>query len=183
MKKKRIPFDQILAHDIHDEDKVLDHLADSLPHIGAIVMFFNALEKDLDRLLCETISDRSDAPGLIVLQNMQYSAKVNLFSRFSDELHSALGEVPTPYNKLLDKMREAARQRNIVVHADWASTDEEGYTYSTLRFSDGGMEQEYVQLSATALESIVETIRAVRDQLEDYSEAKLEMMSARHRSG
>jgi hypothetical protein len=37
-------------------------------------------------------------------------------------------------------MREAARQRNIVVHADWESTDGEGYTYSTLRFSDGGME-------------------------------------------
>jgi hypothetical protein len=45
------------------------------------------------------------------------------------------------------------------------------------------MEQEYVQLSATALKSIVETIRAVRDQLEDYSEVKLEMMNARHRSG
>lgn len=177
MKKKRVQFEQHLAHDIDDEhaDKVWDYLDESLPNIGLIVMYFNGLERQLNQILCETLSDRTDTLGLIVLQNMQYSAKVNLFSRFSDELHRAFGEVPQPYEKLLDKMREAARQRNIVVHADWESTDGEGYTYSTLRFSDGGMEQEYVQLSSTALESIVDTILAARKQLDDYWEAKQEM--------
>jgi hypothetical protein len=104
MKVKRQPFIQHLTHDIEDEDKVWEYLDESLPSIGLIVMYFNGLEKLLDQILCETFSDRTDAPGLIVLQHMHYSAKVNLFSRFSDELHRAFGEVPLPYEKLLDKM-------------------------------------------------------------------------------
>jgi hypothetical protein len=176
MKKKRVPFIQHLEHDIEDEDKSWDHIYESLPHIGTIVMFFNGLEKLLDKMLCEMFSDRTDMPGLVVLQNMQYSAKVNLFSRFSDEYHRDCDEIPAIYDRLIEKLREAARQRNIVVHADWESTDDEGYTYSTLRFSDGGMEQEYVQLSPSALESIIDTIMATRQQLGEYWDAKSDMM-------
>lgn len=177
MKKKRIPFVQHLAHDIEDEDKVWDHLDESLPSVGLIVMYFNGLEKQLDRRLCEMFSDRTDTPGLMVLQNMAYGSKVDLFCRFSDEMHRSFSEVPKPYLKLIDKLREAARLRNVVVHADWENTDEEGYTYSTLRFSDGGMQQEYVQLSASALASIIDTIIAVRHQLSDYEEEKELLLS------
>jgi hypothetical protein len=177
MKVKRQPFIQHLTHDIEDEDKAWEHLDESLPNIGLIVMYFNGLEKMLDRMLCDIFSDRSDTPGLIVLQNMHYSAKVNLFARFSDDLHRAVGRVPTQYNKLVDKLREAARQRNIVVHADWESTDEEGFTYTNIRFSDGGMQQEYVQLSPDALEAILGTILGARVQLGDYYEAKAELLA------
>jgi hypothetical protein len=97
MKVKRQPFIQHLTHDIEDEDKAWEHLDESLPNIGLIVMYFNGLEKMLDRMLCDIFSDRSDTPGLIVLQNMHYSAKVNLFARFSDDLHRAVGRVPTQY--------------------------------------------------------------------------------------
>jgi hypothetical protein len=176
MKIKRKPFIQHLAHEVEDEDKAWDYLDESLPNVGRIVMYFNGLEKLLDQMLCETFSDRSDTTGLIVLQNMQYSAKVNLFSRFSDDLHRAFGDPPKPYEKLLDRLREAAKQRNIVVHADWENTDDNGYTYSTIRFADGGMQQEYIQLTTAALESIVETILAARKQLGEYWEAKSEML-------
>ena len=181
MKIKRKPFIQHLGHDIEDEDAAWEHLDESLPNIGMVVMYFNGLEKALDQLLCETISDRSDTFGLIVLQNMHYSAKVNLFSRFSEDLHRAFGETPKPYTKLLDRLREAAKQRNIVVHADWENTDEEGYTYSNIRISNGDMEQEYVQLTPDALEAIVDTILSARKQLGDYCEAKTEMMQSHHR--
>lgn len=176
MKKRYVPFDQYLVHQIEDEDKVMDYLDETLPNIGLVVMGFNGLEKDLDRVLCEIISDRTDTLGLLVLQNMQFSAKVNLFSRFSDELHRTFDEVPAAYEKLLDRMRESTRQRNTVVHADWESTDDEGYTYSKLRLLDGGMEQEYVQLSSATLESTVDTILAARQQLEDYWEARQAML-------
>ena len=172
IKTKRKQFIQHLSHDIEDDEKVWDYLDESLPNIGMIVMYFNGLEKLLDQILCEMFTDRTDTTGLIVLQNMQYSAKVNLFSRFSNELHSCLGQVPPHYEKLLDRLKEAARLRNIVVHADWESTDEDGYTYVNLKFSDNGMEQEYVQLSAASLENIVGIILAARKQLGEYWDAK-----------
>lgn len=181
MKIKRKPFIQHLGHDFEDEVTAWGHVEESLPNIGLVVMYFNGLEKLLDQLLCETISDRSDTFGLIVLQNMQYSAKVNLFSRFSEDLHRAFGEAPKPYTKLLDRLRGAAKQRNIVVHADWENTDEEGYTYSNIRISNGDMEQEYVQLTPDTLEAIAETILSARQQLGEYWEAKTEMMQTHHR--
>lgn len=174
MKIKRKPFIQHLAHEVEDEDKAWEYIDQSLPMIGKIVMYFNGLEKFLDHMLCDIFSDRSDAPGLIVLQNMQYSAKVNLFARFSDEFHRAVGTIPKEYDGLTDKLRNAAKQRNIVVHADWENTDDEGFTYSTIRFADGGMEQEYVQLSLSALEAILGAILAARVQLGEYYDAKLD---------
>ena len=176
MKTKHRPFTQYLAHGVEDEDKAWEHIDESLPRIGLLVMYFNGLEKLLDRMLCEMFSDRTDTPGLIVLQNMHYSAKVNLFARFSDDLHRAVGRVPVQYDKLIDKLREAARQRNIVVHADWENTDEEGFTFTNIRFSDGGMQQEYVQLSPDALEAILGTILGARVQLGHYYEAKAELL-------
>jgi len=176
MKTKHRPFEQYLAHEVEDEDQAWKHIDESLPRIGLVVMYFNGLEKVLDRMLCEMFSDRSDTPGLIVLQNTHYSAKVNLFARFSDDLHRNVGRVPTEYVKLVDKLREAARQRNIVVHADWENTNEEGFTFTNIRFSDGGMQQEYVQLSPDALEAILGTILSARVQLGKYSEAKEELL-------
>lgn len=172
MKIKRKQFVQHLSHEIEDEDKVWEYLDESLPSIGLIVMYFNGLEKLLDQMLCEMFTERSDRIGLIVLQNMPYSSKVNLFNRFSNELHSDLDEIPRSYEKLLDKLREAARLRNIVVHADWENTDDDGYTYVNIKFSDNGMEQEYIQLSPDSLENIVSTILDVRIQLGEYWDAK-----------
>jgi hypothetical protein len=172
MKTKRKQFIQHLAHQVDDEDRAWVHIDASLPRIGLIVMYFNGLEKLLDQMLCEIFSDRTDAPGLIVLQNMQYSAKVNLFSRFSDEHHRAVGEVPAVYMGLMDKLRNAAKQRNIVVHADWENTDDDGFTFSNIRFSDGGMEQEYVQLTADSLEAVLGTVLGARAQLGQYYDAK-----------
>ena len=172
MKIKRKQFIQHLSHEVEDEDKVWEYLDESLPNIGLIVMYFNGLEKLLDQMLCEMFTERTDRTGLIVLQNMQYSSKVNLFGRFSDELHSCFVEVPAHYEGLLNKLREAARLRNIVVHADWENTDNDGYTYTSIKFSENGMEQEYVQLSAESLTIIVDRILDARKQLGEYWDAK-----------
>lgn len=67
MKTRTRQFVQHLSHEIEDEDRAEAHRDDSLPLIGLIVMYFNAVEKSLDSLICEIISDRTDAPGLIVI--------------------------------------------------------------------------------------------------------------------
>lgn len=78
MKTKRKSFDQFLWHDIDFEDdaaKQEEYLESALPLIGQIVMYFNALEKELDKVIYEGFSDRSDQLGIIIVHNMNYAAK------------------------------------------------------------------------------------------------------------
>ncbi|WP_250154711.1 hypothetical protein [Vibrio alginolyticus] len=63
MRNKFIEFQQHLYHDIEDEDKAEEQLDNVLPYIGLIVMYFNALESNLDSVLCENFTDRTDSPG------------------------------------------------------------------------------------------------------------------------
>ncbi|WP_295528811.1 hypothetical protein [uncultured Pseudacidovorax sp.] len=175
MKSKTKQFIQHLSHEIEDEEKAEEYLDDSLPLIGLVVMYFNALEKSLDSFICETISDRSDRPGLIVIQKLMYAAKVDLFKRFSEEFNSCF-TTPADFDDLIKELIEVGKLRNLVVHADWSSTDEEGYTYVRLKTSSNGTFQEYVQFSVESLNSLVERIIKANHRLSDYWEWKYERM-------
>ena len=170
MKTKTRQFVQHLSHEIEDEDRAAAYLDDSLPLIGLVVMYFNAVEKSLDSFICEIISDRTDAPGLIVIQKLMFNAKLDLFKRFSDDFHQCFASAPTNFDELVRELSETARLRNLVVHADWNSTDEEGYTFVRLKGSKGGMLQEYVQFSVISLEKLMDRLIAANHLLSDYWE-------------
>jgi len=169
MKNKTKQFIQHLSHDIEDEDRAKEYLNESLPLIGLVVMYFNSLEKSLDSFICEIVSDRSDAPGLIVIQKLMYAAKVDLFKRFSEDFHSCFS-TPADFNNFLGELAEVGKLRNLVVHADWNSTDENGYTFVRLKSSSNGMLQEYVQFSVESLENLIERLIKVNHRLSDYWE-------------
>ena len=90
IKSKKKQFEQYLHHDIELEDDPEKYLNVALPFIGHIVMHFNSLEQSLDSIICENISDRTDSAGLLILHKMNYSTKVELLKRFSDDFHSSL---------------------------------------------------------------------------------------------
>ena len=183
MKTRTRQFVQHLSHEIEDEDRAEAHLDDSLPLIGLIVMYFNAVEKSLDSLLCEMISDRTDAPGLIVIQKLMFNAKLDLFKRFSDDFHQCFASESPNFGDLIRELSEIARLRNLVVHADWGSTDEEGYTFVRLKGTKEGMLQEYVQFSVDSLEKLMSRIIATNDLLSDYWEWRAECLANHCRSG
>jgi hypothetical protein len=131
-------------------------------------MYFNAVEKSLNSFICEMISDRSDSPGLIVIQKLMFSAKLDLFKRFSDDFNLCFGNQPDFFAELVQELGEIARLRNLVVHADWSSTDEEGYTFVRLKGSKEGMLQEYVQFSVDSLEKLIYRTIAANNLLSDY---------------
>ena len=172
MKQKKKIFEQHLYHDIEDEEKAEEYLDSSLPLIGLIVMYFNGLEKTLDGIICEIFTDRTDSTGLIVLHKMNYSTKVDLFKRFSDDLHINGDIKIDEYDNLISNLKETGRLRNLVVHADWENTDDDGYTYVNLKISANGMEQEYVQFSEDSLKEIIELIFKTRIHLSDYWEKR-----------
>lgn len=170
MKQKKKIFEQHLYHEIEDKEKAEEYLDNSLPLVGQIVMYFNGLEKSLDGIICQIFTDRTDSTGLIVLHKMSYSTKVDLFKRFSDDLHLGCSIKIDGYDNLISNLRETGRLRNLVVHADWENTDDDGYTYVNLRISTNGMEQEYLQFSEASLIEIIKLIFKTRQQLGDYWE-------------
>lgn len=170
MKTKTRQFVQHLSHEIEDEDRAAAYLDDSLPLIGLVVMYFNAVEKSVDSMICEIISDRTDVPGLIVIQKLMFNAKLDLFKRFSDDFHQSFGSKPPDFDELIRELSEVARLRNLVVHADWNNTDEEGYTFVRLKGSKEVMLQEYVQFSVDSLEKLMDRLIAANHLLSDYWE-------------
>lgn len=172
MEKKSKAFIQHLGHDIEDEEKAYAILEKTVPIVGWIVMFFNTLEKSVDRQICEVISDRSDSLGLIVINGMHYNAKVEMLKRMCDEFHHAFGEVPPAYKDLIDNLRNAGRIRNSIVHADWMNTDEEGYTFMKMNISINGMKQEYIQFTEESLNRFMRELTIYNHQLSDYNDQR-----------
>ena len=176
MKIRKKQFIQDLYHEIEDEDEAEEYLDNSLPLIGYIVMYFNGLEQSLDRIICEIFSTRTANTGLIVLHKMNYSAKVDLFKRFCDDLHYGC-EIEIPgYEELIRNLKESGRMRNLVIHADWESTDKEGYTYVNFKISKNGMEQEYIQFSEQSLSKISTLIIQTEGDLYKYWDERNEKL-------
>jgi hydrogenase maturation factor len=171
LKKKSTHLIQHLSHEIEDEDAAESYLDESLPLVGLVVMYFNTLEKSLDSMLCQIITDRTDVPGLITIAKLSYGAKVDLFKRFCDDFHFSVGLVQG-FNELIHSLNEVGRLRNLVVHADWQNTDDEGYTFVRIKTSSLGMEQEYVQFSAESLERIANQTLTIKNNLYDYWERR-----------
>lgn len=177
MKTKLKEFVQHLYHEIEDESKAEEYLDEAISFIGLIVMYFNSLESWLDSILCENFSDRSDATGLIVLNKMNYATKVDLLKRFCDDFHISVAQPIGGYDQLINDLKESGRLRNLVVHANWETVDEEGYTYVRLKMSRSGMHQEYVQFTKESLQKIIEFLITTKFNLSTYWEAQSKALS------
>jgi hypothetical protein len=179
MKSKLVNFQQHLYHDIDDEEKAEEYLGELLPIIGSVIVYFNGLESDLDSVLCEHFTDRTDSIGLIVLNKMTYSSKVDLFKRFSDDFHLAFNKSVNGYEQLINDLRESGRLRNMVAHADWESTNEDGYAFVRLKISKVGMQQEYIQFSKESLLKLVNLINLTRQKLYEFWEERNDILHGR----
>lgn len=170
MQKKLTPFVQNLSHEIEDEDRAAEYLADALPLIGEVVMCATAVERSIGFYICEMISDRTEGPGLIVIQKLQFSAKLDLFKRLAEDFQLAFRQSAPGFAHLVTELLEVAKLRNLVVHAEWDSMNEEGFTFVRLKNSTGGLMQEYVQFSVESLEKVIARIVAVNHLLGDFWE-------------
>ncbi|MGL6552313.1 hypothetical protein ACSZNL_03015 [Aeromonas jandaei] len=179
MKSKFTAFEQHLYHDIENDEKTEVHLDNVLSYIGLVVMYFNSLESDLDSVLCEHFSDRTDSPGLIVLNKLNYSAKVDLLKRFCDDFQIGIACSLDGYEQIITNLNECGRLRNMVVHANWEATDAEGYTYIKLKMSKNGMSQEYVQFTESSMEKITSLIIKTRHELGLFWEHRNDMLYGR----
>lgn len=158
MKTKKLKTKQFIF-DTQDSDGATDHFLEATaPLIGYIVHGFNSLEQLLNSTICNLIHEGADTPGLIVLEKLNYSMKVDLFERYIKQVQIDIGKSLPNFKTLIKSLNEAGRLRNAVVHADWETTDLEGFTFVKHKMGLNGMEQEYTQFTPDSLDKIGEII-------------------------
>ncbi|PNG52291.1 hypothetical protein WDL1CHR_06203 [Variovorax sp. WDL1] len=177
LKKRFADFQQYLGHDFGDDDDVEGAvLFETLPLIGMVVLLFNALEKSIDSAICEAINDRTDSVGLLVIHGMPYGQKVDVYERLCEDLHATVeGPVPS-FQGLIARLKAVSVLRNLVVHADWLSSDAKGYTYTRLHIKRGGMRQEYVQLTPDSMGKVAAAIQGASAQFDAYLDERGELL-------
>jgi hypothetical protein len=170
LKNRKSPIGQYILEGVGDTDDAYEYVEELLPLIGEVVLFFNALESDIDDLICSDISDRSDHKGLLVLHNMMYATKVDLYERFkSEELRICGWDLPV-FKELISKLRECGTLRNRVVHANWEYTNKEGYTHVRFKMGRDGLEHEFLQFSVESLKGVIEKIIEAREIIGKFEE-------------
>jgi septin family protein len=176
LKNRKSPVGQYIIEGMGDTEDAYEYVQELLPLIGEVILFFNSLESDLDHIICENISDRTDHKGLLVLHTMMYATKVELYERFrSEELRLCSLDIPS-FKALMSCLKECGTLRNRVVHANWQYTDNEGYTHVRFKMGKQGLEHELIQFSVESLEQIIEKIIEARNSIEAFEDE----LSERH---
>jgi hypothetical protein len=147
-----------------------EFLEETAPLIGYVVHSFNTLEQELNSAICDLFFDDSHTLGLLVICRMNYAAKVDLFKRLLLDRQDAIGNTMPCFETFFQKLGEAGQLRNTVVHADWESAHDDGYTQCKVKMNRKGMQHEYVQFSPESLQDIITLIEETTEMFETYDE-------------
>lgn len=169
MKTKEIPIVQYAFETKNLEGATEAFLEETAPLIGYIVYSFNSLEDSLNSAICKLFFDDSDTLGLLVIYRLNYAAKVDLFKRMLFE-RTCWAPQKTAIQKLFENLEKAGELRNKVVHADWESAYDDGYTLCKLKINSKGIKHEYVQFTPESLEKILQLIDETAEMLDNYNE-------------
>lgn len=169
MERKYIPINQFAFETKNLDGPSQEFLEKTAPLIGYIVHSFNTLEELLNAAICELFIDDMDWIGLHVIYKRNYADKVDLFKRLLLEQQKCLGNIPI-FEKLISNLAEAGQLRNMVVHADWESAHDDGYTLCKLIINTKGIQHEYVQFTEESLENILLLINETCEMFSQYDE-------------
>ncbi len=174
MKKKIIPINQYAFETKNLDGPTDEFLERTAPQIGYIVHSFNTLEELLNSSICELFFDDYDGFGLQIIYKRNYADKVDLFKRVLLEQQNALNKKMPIFEKLVSNLSKAGELRNPVVHADWESAHDDGYTLCKLKINTKGIQHEYVQFTPESLENILKLINDTCDMFDQYEEEQQE---------
>jgi len=148
---KKVGMDQF---DSYDDEAILKQFDRYSKRIGALLVVFSELEHTLDKAIAFIINDRSDDIGQRVTMDMTFMQKVELYNRFF-KVYLVTSDGKNQLNKLketVEKLKSAARIRNIIAHAKWMSLDEEGFVRSKASLDDEAfIEFKYYKLTPRIL--------------------------------
>lgn len=75
------------------------------------------------------------------------------------------------FAQLFSDLKESNKLRNLVVHADWESAeDDSGSTPTQIKQDKGRIVQEYYDLTPNSLRKILKQIKHTKKQLEEFEQ-------------
>ncbi len=176
MKNKDVPVGQYAFETKNLDGPSETFLEETAPLIGYIVHRFNTLEELLNSAICEPFFDDCDRLGLLVIYKMNYGAKVDLFERLLSDEQNSIGKTMPCFKRFMDDLRKAGRLRNTVVHADWESAHDDGYTLCRLKVNSKGLQQEYVQFTSQSLQNILTLIDQTSEMFDTYEQERSDLL-------
>jgi len=176
MKRKDIPINQYAFETKNLEGANEEFLEKTAPIIGYIVYSFNTLEELLNSSICELLFDRADTIGLQVIYKRSYAEKVDLFKRFLIEQQTCLDKKMPIFEELIKNLTKTGKLRNQVLHADWESAHDDGYTLCKLKINAKGIQHEYIQFTPDSLNNILELINKTCEMFDRYDEEREELL-------
>lgn len=175
MNKKDIPINQYAFETKNLDGPNEEFLEKTAPLIGYIVHSFNTLEELLNSSICELLFDDYDGIGLQVIYRRTYADKVDLFKRLLIGQQTGLNKKMPTFEKFISNLTEVGKLRNQVVHADWESAHDEGYTLCKLKINAKGIQHEYMQFTSESLKNILKLINKTCEMFDQYDEEKQEL--------
>lgn len=151
MEKKQKQLGQYIFTNHGFEGSIDEFLAQTAPLIGYLIHSFNALDSALNSTVCLLINDRADEKGAIIIHNMSFSAKIDLFYRLVRSMELTVEKELPSFPSFIENLKKCATYRNAVVHAEWDSLEEDGYTYVKMSFTKDGLQQQYWQFTPDSL--------------------------------
>jgi hypothetical protein len=149
------------------------HLEKIAPQIGYIAMAFNELEDTLDTVLVQYFVDDIEEIGMAVIEGRSFSDKVNLFNRLYSWTINAMEEKERIIilEDLVRDIREAARLRNMVIHAAWQEYHVTTKSISRKKFKGKeGIQISQEVVSVQHLKKHIRFIDNVSERLYDFNE-------------
>ena len=155
MKKRQVPVEQYSYETKNIMGPSQKYLDKTAPLIGYIVHSFNSLEECLNDTICDLFFDDSHALGLQAIYKRTYADKVDLFKRLIIDIQTGTDKTMPVFEELIASLIAVGQLRNMVIHADWQSAHDDGYTLCKVKMSASGLQQEYVQFTVRSLKKIL----------------------------
>ena len=169
MKKKYKPIGQYIFEAQNLDGPSGEFLDRTAPLIGYIIHGFNTLESAFNEALCETFfPDDDQRTGQVVIYKLGFNSKLDLFRRLWLLRQEYFEKEAIVAFKLIDMLRDIGNLRNTVVHADWETAHDDGYTLYRMKVNRGRVCHEYIQFSVKSLEKILEQIELCQEKYDEY---------------
>ena len=179
--KHEIPLNKDRPEEM-GEDDWREYIESLVPLLGWFIVAFNNLERTVDHWLAWLIRDRLDTDELswILIERTTASQKIQVFIRALQHLereHTWFPHLPETIDSLEKKLVGANVQRNVVVHSDYTSATSEQLVLNAVRVRRrGGPTLVYMKLDTNIIETAIEEIEQLSDEVDKYMEDIAEMM-------
>lgn len=158
-----------------------DQDAEIMQIIGELVFFFNEMESDLDRLIAETVNNRSHQSGyaIVAVTGSVFVKKILMFKSLYGQMVDAFKdeEFEKEFNELITLLFKLKDVRNDVVHANWFGADGKYNVRLRIQADEKGPYAIIKKMSPEYLNEMIEKMSTAIDKIEIFDEHKDQMLA------